>query len=112
MGAVLVHIKKNLEASYTNQLQKSEMHFAFSRDLDNPQIVIMWTEVSAISRSQTILIGCCYRPPDSPKSFYKELEDVLEKIHGFHLPIILLGDFNAKNKEWFAGDSANHHGRY
>ena len=59
----------------------------------------------------TILNGCCNRPPDFPKSFYKELEDVLEKIHGFHLPIILLGDFNAKNKEWFAGDSTNHHGR-
>ena len=78
-------------------------------DLENPQVELMWAEVS--TGSQTLLVGCCYRPPDSPKSFYEELEVALEQVHGFHLPIILLGDFNAKHSEWFAGDSTNHHGR-
>ena len=86
----------------------NELPCVHHNDLDNPQIEIMRTDLSA--SSQTILIGCCYRPPDSPESFYKELEDVLEKIHGFHFPIVLLGDFHAKNKEWFDGDSTNHHG--
>ena len=41
-------------------------------------------------------------------TFYENLETVLDK--AVDMDIILLGDFNAKNSEWFTGDTTNYHG--
>ena len=37
-------------------------------DLENCELELIWIEVS--DGSATVLVGCCYRPPDSLKSFY------------------------------------------
>ena len=37
----------------------------------NISVIVCWIEVS--DSSATVLVGCCYRPPDSLKSFYEKI---------------------------------------
>ena len=78
-------------------------------NLENCELEIIWIEVS--DGPATVLVGCCYRPQDSLKSFYEKMDVVLEHLGETRLPVVLLGDFNAKQSEWFVGDSSNYHGR-
>ena len=55
-----------------------------------------------------LLIGCCYRPPNSPMHFYEKLETILDNVVTKN--ILLLGDFNAKHQEWCSRDLTTHHG--
>ena len=69
-------------------------------DLDHPEMELLWVEIKPsplrLRKSQrSLLIGCCYRPPRLAVTFYKNLENVLDK--AVDMDIILLGDFNAKN---------------
>ena len=37
---------------------------------------MIWIEV--LLNSSSLFIGCCYRPPNSPKDFYEKLEETIE----------------------------------
>ena len=78
-------------------------------DLENCELELTLIEVS--DGSATVLVGCCYRPPDSLKSFYEKMDMVLEHMGDTRLPVVLLGEINAKHSEWLVGDSTNYHGR-
>ena len=74
---------------------------------------LLWVEIKpsplrSRKSQRSLLIGCCYRPPHLAVTFYENLETVLDK--AVDMDIILLGDFNAKNAEWFTGDTTNYHG--
>ena len=81
-------------------------------DLEHPEMELLWIEIKPSPlrsrKSQcSLLIGCCCRSPHLAVTFYENLETVLDKAVG--KDIILLGDFNAKNSEWFTGDTTNYH---
>ena len=82
-------------------------------DLEHPEMELLWVEIKpsplrSRKSQRSLLIGCCYRQPHMPVTFYENLETVLDK--AVDMDIILVGDFNAKNSEWFTGDTTNYHG--
>ena len=105
-GGVCMYIANQLPAKYRT-------------DLEHPNLELMWTEIYPNPLSQqkhrSLLIGCCYRPPNSPMTFYEHLETIIDKVaetffgtlssllssveHDTNL-IFLLGDFNAKHTAW------------
>ena len=46
-----------------------ELSYVRRDDLGNCELELIWIEVS--DGPATVLVGCCYRPPDSLKSFYE-----------------------------------------
>ena len=98
-GGVCMYIANHLPAKYRT-------------DLEHPNLELMWTEIYPNPLSQqkhrSLLIGCCYRPPNSPMTFYEHLETTIDKV--LETDIILLGDFYAKHQQWLAEDTTNHHG--
>ena len=83
-------------------------------DLEHPELQLFWVEIypSSIQFNglihQSLLVGCCYRPPSSTNIFYQYLESVIDK--AAEIDIVLLGDFNAKHKDWYSEDVTNSHG--
>ena len=59
---------------------------------DNPDIEATWLEVKI--RSQRLLVGCIYRPPDFG-GFYDIFRPILERICVNRKNVIITGDFNA-----------------
>ena len=82
-------------------------------DLEYPERELLWLEIrpnplrSWMRRRHPLLVGCCYRPPNSTNEFFEHLESVSDKITD--MDMILLGDFNAKHQEWFTEDPTNAH---
>ncbi len=76
-------------------------------DLEMEGIEVIWIEVFGVFK-RPVLIGCCYRPPSSDRSFYDLLEKIIEKV--INKNVLLLGDFNAKNNDWYSGDCTNANG--
>ena len=63
-----------------------------------------WIEVSA-DQWQTV-IGVAYRPPHTdPRDFCAQLEACFRKITS--KSVLVLGDFNTKNSEWYHHDATN-----
>ena len=80
-------------------------------DLESQDLELLWVEVFFQQSPRTqypLLIGCCYRPPNSPMHFYEKLETTLDNVVTKN--ILLLGDFNAKHQEWCSRDITTHHG--
>ena len=83
-------------------------------DLEQPELELLRVEIcpSPIKFNgrihQSLLGGCCYRPPSSTSNFCQYLESVLDK--AAEMDIVLLGDFNAKDKDWYSEDVINSHG--
>jgi len=62
-------------------------------DLELDSLEVIWLEVA--TGDGTTLVGCCYRPPDRPVSFWTELESNLERAcSGRQEMTVLVGDFN------------------
>ena len=59
---------------------------------DNPDIEATWLEVKI--RSQRLLVGCIYRPPDFD-GFYDIFQPILERISVNRKNVIITGDFNS-----------------
>ena len=76
-------------------------------DLEEDDLELLWIEIKHRSHPP-LLVGCCYRPPSSTMNFYNTLELTLDKIAERN--VILVGDFNAKHRDWFSGDATNSHG--
>ena len=76
-------------------------------DLNHPDLEVLWVEVKP-NPKRSLLVGCCYRPPQCDRSFYDYLEATLDKVAD--QDIILMGDFNAKNEKWYSGDKTTSHG--
>ena len=70
-GGVCMFIANQLPAKYRT-------------DLEHPNLELMWTEIYPNPLSQqkhrSLLIGCCYRPPNSPMTFYEHLETIIDKV--------------------------------
>ncbi|XP_075724633.1 uncharacterized protein LOC119184697 isoform X2 [Rhipicephalus microplus] len=49
-----------------------------------------------------VVLGACYRPPDSDSTFIPMFHDALQslKIHFPNAPVVLFGDFNFPNIDW------------
>ena len=77
-------------------------------DLEDPELELLWVEIKLSGYHRSLLVGCCYRPPQSGKLFFEKLEATLNKV--INQDILLLGDFNAKNSEWFNEDCTNPNG--
>ena len=75
--------------------------------LNHPELELVWVEVKP-NPKRNFLLGCCYRPPQCDRSFFDKLETTFEKVD--HQYVILLGDFDANNKEWYCGDTINSNG--
>ena len=76
-------------------------------DLESRDLELIWIDI-LLTRKRSILLGCCYRPPSSTSDFYNKLESSLENVAD--KDVILLGDFNAKHKQWCREDPTNRHG--
>ena len=77
---------------------------AFRKDLDNANIEGLWTEIEY--GKESILIGNVYIPPKD----HNQLELLDNHIANIkHSKLILLGDFNSKNKLW--DDNAKYNNR-
>ena len=59
---------------------------------DNPDIEATWLEVKI--RSQRLLVGCIYRPPDFG-GFYDIFRPILERISVNRNNVIITGDLNS-----------------
>ena len=59
---------------------------------DNDGIEALWTELKA--RSQRLLVGCVYRPPDIT-SFFDKFNQVLSEIWLSRRNVVIAGDFNS-----------------
>ena len=77
------------------------------KDLENSELELMWIEILSFSH-RPLLLGCCYRPPNSTITFFEKLETSLENV--IDKDILLVGDFNSKNSDWFCGDNTNSNG--
>ena len=60
----------------------------------------------AVRYCTTIFVGC-YFPPETGENMIAGLERICEALDISHNQIVLLGDFNARCKEW--GDTTNKH---
>ena len=62
--------------------------------LESPELELMWVNVKA--GNNKVLLGVCYRPPNSAANFWSKLQENIDiiKQSGF-TDIILAGDFNA-----------------
>ena len=94
-GGILVYISQQLSG-------------ASKKELEDPELELMWVEIQFFTH-RPLLLGCCYRPPNSTAAFFSKLEQVLEKVA--KKDILLVGDFNAKHKDWFIGDNTNCNGQ-
>ena len=94
-GGILVYISQQLSG-------------ARKKELENPELELMWVEIQFFTH-RPLLLGCCYRPPNSTAAFFSKLEQVLEKVA--EKDILLVGDFNAKHKDWFIRDNTNCNGQ-
>ena len=81
-------------------------------DLEQESFELIWVEVylspskkSSSSPCGLLLAG---RPPNASTLFYEHLEAILDKVAEWD--ILFLGDFNAKHRDWFIGDTTNYHG--
>ena len=77
-------------------------------DLEDPDLELLWVEMKLSGHHRSLFVGCCYRPPQTGKHFFEKLEANLNKVIDHDL--LLLGDFNAKNSEWFNADCTNPNG--
>ena len=59
---------------------------------DNSDIEATWLELKV--KSQRLLVGCIYRPPDS-EGFYDKFLPILERISANRKNVIITGDFNS-----------------
>lgn len=59
---------------------------------DNCDIEATWLELKV--KSQRLLVGCIYRPPDS-EGFYDKFLPILERISANRKNVIITGDFNS-----------------
>ncbi len=75
-------------------------------DLERPDLEMVWIEV--FYNKLSVLVGCCYRPPNTTVSFYDRLETSLD--HASRGNVILVGDFNVKHNEWCSEDATNRPG--
>lgn len=84
-GCVLLGIKKSIPSFLVNT---------------NSDIEIVWVACKIFSIN--ILVGCCYRPPDSNSSFNDQLRISLEKACEVFPSNItyLFGDFNFPSVDW------------
>ena len=76
-------------------------------DLEHSDLELIWIEIHSFSH-RPLLLGCCYRPPNSTVHFFERLEATLENV--IDKDILLVGDFNSRNKDWFHGDITNANG--
>ena len=77
------------------------------KDLEHSDLELMWIEINSFSH-RPLLLGCCYRPPNSTMTLFEKLETNLENITDKDL--LLVGDFNSRNQDWFHGDITNCYG--
>lgn len=54
----------------------------------------LFVSVSISRTNPTLVVGCIYRPPDTPVDFWRDLDHVVRGIMNTHPDTILLGDFN------------------
>lgn len=68
--------------------------------LDSP-LETLWVSISGVS-FQNVIVGVCYRPPDSTGEFVNELTNIFEHIQSKYprSVIILAGDFNYPGIDW------------
>ncbi len=79
----------------------------------------VWIEVQvgkpSSHGSQSLIVGCVYRAPDSDlasvEDFAQRLESIVNKINLNRTQLALVGDFNARSPSWHAADSYNPAGR-
>ena len=79
-------------------------------DLKQPNIEMLWNELTF--KNYKVLVGVCYRPPNSSAneidSFITALENVFNTIVGHNKTIlVLLGDFNDRCKNWVDDHSSS-----
>lgn len=65
-----------------------------------------WIEINIRKSTETLLVGCMYRPPSSDvHSFTQDLEACFENVDLQRSHVVLVGDFNAKSPSWLASDN-------
>ena len=90
-------------------VEVSQLSCSRRSDLESQDFELLWVEVFLQQSPRTqypLLIGCCYRPPNSPMHFYEKLETTLDNVVTKN--ILLLGDFNANHQEWCSRDLTHH----
>ena len=51
-----------------------------------------WIELSL--KSNKVIVGCLYRPPNSDLSYFNSMLDIFEKVTSEDKDVVLLGDLN------------------
>ena len=88
IGGVLLYIHKDLQAVKCDELNDPDYESA------------LWCQVK-VDNTDTLLIGVCYRSPNSTADNNEKLLDQLrrvEKVNATH--VLIMGDFNFKEIDW------------
>ena len=65
-GGILVYISQQLSG-------------ARKKELEDPELELMWVEIQFFTH-RPLLLGCCYRPPNSTAAFFSKLERFWRKL--------------------------------
>lgn len=79
-GGVAVYVKNHIAADLKRNLMMTE-------------IEIIWVEIKQPD-GETVLVGCCYRPPRSEEKYLRHICENIKKVSNEGKPILLMGDFN------------------
>ena len=92
---MFTHYKEKTMLFGVGTLIPNDIKNVFSEDFSNDSLELLWNEIEI--QGQQVLIGNVYIPPNM-ESHLHLLKKELEKRRGKNL--ILLGDFNSRNKIW------------
>ncbi|CAB4025347.1 Hypothetical predicted protein, partial [Paramuricea clavata] len=98
-------IRKDRSRSGGGILVACSHHLSVRRRFDyETECEVLWCEVVIPNPLTTMLVGVFYRPPSTDLNYMQELEKSLSMIerNGKNLTLVLLGDFNFPNINWFA----------
>lgn len=83
-GGVAVYVRDHIAADVKRNLMMSEVE-------------IIWVEIKQPGE-EAVLVGCCYRPPDSGEKYLSHICENIKRVSKEGKPILLMGDFNI---DWF-----------
>ena len=92
---MFTHYKEKTMGFGVGTLIPNDIKNVFREDFSNDSLELLWNEIEI--QGQQVLIGNVYIPPNM-ESHLHLLKKELEKHRGKNL--ILLGDFNSRNKIW------------
>ena len=89
--------RKNVLSSGVDIFLKNGLNYKLQNDVQNSHMKSIWLKIF-VFKTNSILFGCYYRPPESSKCFSSDLDQLileqLETVNRLNKEVIIIGDFN------------------